>query len=52
MIPRGYTVHSVGVHIHEIKIRTYYHPCVVSNHPFVTTSDGEFTDELHKTGSD
>lgn len=45
MIP---TVLSVGVHIHEIRDRTHYHPCVVSNHPFVTTDYGEIADELNK----
>lgn len=52
MTPRGYTVLSVGVHIHEIEDRTHDHPCVVSNHPFVATSDGKFADELNKAGGD
>jgi hypothetical protein len=52
MTPRAYAVLSVSVHIHEIKDRTHYHPCVVSNHPFVTTDDGEIADELNKVGSD
>lgn len=52
MTPRGHTVLSVGVHIHGIEDRTHYHPCVVSNHPFVTANDGEIADELNKVGSD
>lgn len=52
MTPRGYTVLSVGVHVHGIRDRTHYHSCVVSNHPFVTANDGEIADELNKVGSD
>jgi hypothetical protein len=52
MTPSGYMVLSVGVHMHGIEDRTYYHPCVVSNHPFVTTNDGKIADELKKVGSD
>ena len=52
MTPRGYTVLLVGVHNREIEDRTHYHPCVVSNHPFVATSDGEIADKLNRMGSD
>jgi hypothetical protein len=50
MTPRKHTVLLVGVHIHEIEDRTHYHACVVSDHPFVTTSDREIADELNKAG--
>jgi hypothetical protein len=42
----------MGVHIHKIEDRTHYHPCVVSNHSFVTAGDGELADELNKVGGD